>query len=74
MFSGHEKSPPKLNLPGKFDPQARYNKLAKGMDMRRLASVTAGFSDAELEHVLNEATLLTARCKAKRGMWACCWR
>jgi cell division protease FtsH len=44
---------------------ARNKKLAAGVDLRRLAAATAGFSGADLANVLNEAALLTARRKAK---------
>jgi len=44
---------------------ARGKKLAAGVDLRRIAAGTAGFSGAELANVLNEAALLAARHQAK---------
>jgi cell division protease FtsH len=44
---------------------ARDKKLAPGVDLRRIANATAGFSGADLANVLNEAALLTARRKSK---------
>ncbi|MGC8828832.1 MAG: ATP-dependent zinc metalloprotease FtsH [Verrucomicrobiia bacterium] len=44
---------------------SRNKKLAKDVDLRKIAAVTAGFSGADLANVLNEAALLAARRKAK---------
>jgi cell division protease FtsH len=38
--------------------------LDAGVDLRRIAAATAGFSGADLSNVLNEAALLTARRKS----------
>jgi len=43
---------------------ARGKRFAPGVDLRRLAQATAGFSGADLANVLNEAALLTARREA----------
>jgi cell division protease FtsH len=43
---------------------ARGKRLAPGVDLRRLAQATAGFSGADLANVLNEAALLAARHEA----------
>jgi cell division protease FtsH len=40
---------------------ARDKRLAPGVQLRRLAQATAGFSGADLANVLNEAALLAAR-------------
>ncbi|HEX6196849.1 MAG TPA: ATP-dependent zinc metalloprotease FtsH [Jiangellaceae bacterium] len=44
---------------------ARGKPLADGVDLRAVARRTPGFSGADLENVLNEAALLTARNNAK---------
>ena len=39
--------------------------LAKNVDLRTIAKMTVGFTGADLENVMNEASLLTARKKLK---------
>src|SRR5580704_7185774 len=43
---------------------SKDKQLASGVDLRRIAAATAGFSGADLSNVLNEAALLTARRQA----------
>ena len=43
---------------------ARGKRFAEGVDLRRIAAATAGFSGADLANVLNEAALMTARRQA----------
>jgi cell division protease FtsH len=42
---------------------ARDKRLGSGVDLRRIAAATAGFSGADLANVLNEAAILAARRK-----------
>lgn len=44
-----------------LEMHARKIKLAKNLDLRRIARGTPGFSGADLENLLNEAALLAAR-------------
>lgn len=44
-----------------LEMHARQIKLAEGVDLRRIARGTPGFSGADLENLLNEAALLAAR-------------
>ncbi len=43
---------------------SKNKRLDAGVDLRRIAAATAGFSGADLANVLNEAALLTARRNA----------
>ena len=44
-----------------LEVHARKKKLAEDVDLKTIAKNTSGFSGADLENVLNEAALLTAR-------------
>ena len=45
---------------------AKNKPLAKGVDLRKIAERTPGFSGADLENLLNEAAILAARKNHKR--------
>ena len=48
-----------------LEVHARNKKLSKGIDLDALAKRTPGFSGADLENVLNEASILSVRYKKK---------
>jgi cell division protease FtsH len=60
-----------LGLPTKSEREAilkihsRNKPLGKDVDLERMGAITAGFSGAELENLLNEAAILSARHSKK---------
>ena len=53
---------------------ARNKPLAEDVDLRTVAQATVGFTGADLENLLNEAALLSAREHRPSSAWTCSTR